>query len=99
MNAQATVGRMSRPRTKVVDTSDPRGQLGVYLRHWLDKKPDPPEAIEAVAGVCGVTTRAVTKWCEGESGPDLAKLNLLAIHMGFADWSKLATAAVRFASR
>jgi transcriptional regulator with XRE-family HTH domain len=85
---------VARPRTKEVDLTDPRGQLGAYLRHWIDTKGRGD--VKAVADATGVSPRAVTKWCEGESAPDLLKLDVLAKHLGFDDWSKLAVAAVKF---
>ncbi len=85
---------LSRPRTKEVDATDPRGQLGIFLRHWIDTNHG--GKLDRLAEATGVSARAVSKWCEGESAPDLLKLDILAKAMGFADWSKLAAAAVKF---
>jgi transcriptional regulator with XRE-family HTH domain len=87
---------VTRPRTKEPDLTDPRGQLGAYLRYWIDK--NHAGDAKRLADALGISARAVTKWCEGESGPDLFKLDLLAKEMGFSDWSKLAAAAVKFSA-
>ena len=87
---------MTRPRTKEPDLTDPRGQLGAFLRHWIDKH----HAGDAkrLADALGITPRAVTKWCEGESAPDLVKLAALAKEMGFDNWAKLGAAAIKFSA-
>lgn len=85
---------LSRPRTKEVDRNDPRGQLGLFVRHWIDKHHGGDKSRLATA--LGISARAVAKWCEGEAAPDLLKLDQLAKEMGFADWSKLASAAVKY---
>ena len=84
---------VTRPRTKEPNLKDPRGQLGSFLRSWIDKHHAGDEG--RIAKALGVSPRAVTKWCEGESAPDLFKLDLLAKEMGFADWTKLAAAVAR----
>lgn len=84
---------VTRPRTKEPDLADPRGQLGSFLRHWIDKHRQ--GEVKGIADATGVSERAVTKWCEGESAPDLYKLDLLAKEMGFSDWTKLAAAVAR----
>lgn len=85
--------RAMRPRTKEPDLTDPRGQLGAYLRFWIDKHR--AGDVSTIAKALDISDRAVTKWCEGESAPDLLKLHLLAKEMGFADWTKLAAAVAR----
>jgi len=67
----------------------------VFVRDWLDRHPNLDR--DKFAESLGVSWRAVTKWCEGESAPDLVKLDALAKAMGLANWAKLAAAAVRFA--
>lgn len=88
---------LNRPRTKQVDTSDARGQLGVFLRDRIDKRYQGDE--KAIADAMGISDRAVRKWCEGESAPSLSDLDRLAKFLGYEDWSKLAVAAVRFAKK
>lgn len=90
--AASRLGGMGRPRNQP-DLSDPRGQLGAYLRAWIDRHHAGDE--DRLAKVLGVTPRAVRKWCEGASAPDLVKLDSLAKEMGFADWMKLAAAVSR----
>lgn len=96
MNAMSTVGSVNRPRTKQLDKSDAKGQLGLLLRDYLKKHPD---AEERISSHMGITPRAVRKWCEGESGPSISDLDKLAKFIGYEDWGKLASAAVRFAKR
>lgn len=92
-----TTGDVGKPRTKVVDPSTPKGQFGIYVRHWIDKHHGGD--VERIAKAVGVSERAVTKWCEGESAPDLEKLALLADAMGFSHWSALGAAAQRHAAK
>lgn len=95
--AASKIGGMGRPRTKPRDLTDPRGQLGAYVEAWIDKHHGGDKNRLAVA--LGVSYRTVSKWCEGEHAPDLVTLNALAEAMGFDDWSKLASAAVRAANK
>lgn len=84
---------VTRPRTKEPNLKDPRGQLGSFVRHWIDKHR--AGDVKGLADTLGISPRAVTKWCEGETAPDLLKMDLLAKEMGFTDWMKLAAAVAR----
>lgn len=90
-----TVGRSmaARPRNKVENTSDPRGQFGAFLRHWIDTNHDGDP--KRLADALGVSVRAVQTWMKGQAGPTFADLGRIASELGFADWSKLAAAVVR----
>lgn len=100
MSKQATMGgSTSRARTvprdrKEPNLSDPRGQLGAFLRQWIDKHHGGDES--RLADAVGVSDRAVRKWCEGAAAPDLFKLDALAKAMSYDDWTKLASAVARF---
>lgn len=96
MSATSTIERVNRPRTKQLDKTDAKGQLGLFLRDYLSKHPD---AEKLIADHMGISTRAVRKWCEGESAPSISDLDTLAKFIGYDDWGKLATAAIRFAKR
>lgn len=96
MSETSTMGAVNRPRTKQLDKTDAKGQLGLFLREYLSKHPD---AEKQIAAHMGISTRAVRKWCEGESAPAISDLDKLAKFIGYGDWSKLAAAAVRFAKR
>jgi hypothetical protein len=94
------VPRDSRPvpqhRKRTENMGDPRGQFGSFLRNWLDRQSDRTEAKRRVAAAAGVSERAVGTWELGTNGPPLQSLDSIARAMGYADWAKLALAAVRF---
>ncbi len=82
-------------RKPTENTGDPRGQFGMFLRHWLDRRSDRSEAKKGIAKAAGVEPRAVGKWEEGVAGPPLQSLDAIAKEMGYANWATLAIAAVK----
>lgn len=88
---------MGRKRSKPRDLSDPRGQLGAYVEAWIDRNYSGDK--ERFGKALGVSKSAVFKWCSGETGPDLVKLNAMAQLMGLENWAKLAIAAHRNAAK
>lgn len=86
----------AKPRSEAKHSDDPRGQFGAYLRDWLDNRHGGDET--QLAKDLNVSDRTIRKWCEGSHGPAFGKLDEVAKAMGFADWSKLAAAVVKFAS-
>lgn len=95
MTTNDSGGLMAAPRRTIKNASDPRGQLGAYLRHWIDTHHGGDAS--RLAKSLGVSVRAVQKWCEGSNSPAMADLGRVAEAMGFANWGKLATAACRHA--
>ena len=83
-------------RTPTKNTDDPRGQFGMFLRHWLDRQSDRSKAKARLAEAAKVTPRAVGKWEEGAAAPPMQSLPAIAKVMGFADWGRLCMAAVRY---
>jgi hypothetical protein len=94
MVAQNTMDGMPAPRAnKTKNLTDPRGVFGAFLEHWLDKN---RKSLSEFAGTLGLTPRAVGKWREGTSGPSFDDLDRVAHAMGFSDFGKCYSAAVRF---
>ena len=83
---------MARPRSAIKNVSDPRGQLGAFLRAWFDANPTRTD--EQMAKAMGVSARAVRKWCEGAASPSVRDLDRLAKFCGMKNWGELAAAAV-----
>lgn len=88
---------MPRPRGPTKNYNDPRGQLGRFLRAWIDRHYSGDES--QLAKAMGVSDRAVRKWCEGAASPRLTDFGRLADALGYSDWAALAAAVVRFDKR
>lgn len=87
----------AKPRGETKNTDDPRGQFGAFLRDWIDRHDDGDES--KLADKLKVSDRTIRKWCEGANAPPLGDLQRIAEKMGFADWSKLAAAIVKHATK
>ena len=85
-------GLMAAPRRTIKNASDPRGQLGAYLRHRFDTNVDEAAFTKAV----GKKPRTIRDWLNGRSGPGFGELNIVANALGLADWTALSAAVKRF---
>lgn len=85
---------LPRQRDPVNNPNDPRGQLGKFLRAWIDDHYDGDES--KISGPMGISERAVRKWCEGNAAPSLADFDRLARVLKFKDWATLALEVVAF---
>jgi hypothetical protein len=83
-----------RPRDPVNNANDPRGQLGRFLRAWIDEHYDGDES--KISEPMGISERAVRKWCEGNAAPSLSDFAKLAKVLKFRDWAALALEVVAF---
>ena len=87
----------AKPRTETKNASDPRGQFGAFLRHWIDKHLGGDE--KRLADKLDLSDRTIRKWIEGANGPAFQDLDRIALAMGYSDWGALASAAVRYAKK
>lgn len=86
---------MPKPRGETQNLKDPRGQLGSFLRHWIDRHHDGDESRLATA--MDVSPRVVRYWIAGTKSPKFATFNKLAKALGFSDWARLAVAVNKHA--
>lgn len=77
-----------------LNTDNPQGKFGLFLRDWLLRKGDLKG--EKLGEKLNKGERTIRGWARGEMSPPLADLDTVAAALGFKNWAKLAAAVERF---